>query len=219
MRRCLVILFIGGLLCGFNASIYASETNVNQVIYDFENDETGSQPKGWEITETASKDKLATWSVVKESGEKAFAITKTLNTKRTYNLAIAPKPVLKDVDIRLMVKSGTGKEDQGGGPIWRCKDKDNYYIARWNPLETNYRVYYVKDGKRKQIATAKAYLDTSKWHEIRIIMKDNKITAFLNGVQSMVVEDDTFAEAGKVGLWTKADAATAFDKFQILKVQ
>ena len=27
--------------------------------------------------------------------------------------------------------------------------------------------------------------------------------------------DDTFSEAGMVGLWTKADAATAFDDFDI----
>ena len=33
--------------------------------------------------------------------------------------------------------------DQGGGPVWRYQDANNYYIARMNPLEDNYRVYKV----------------------------------------------------------------------------
>ena len=29
------------------------------------------------------------------------------------------------------------------------------------------------------------------------------------------LEDSTFSEGGMVGLWTKADAATAFDNFKV----
>jgi hypothetical protein len=29
------------------------------------------------------------------------------------------------------------------------------------------------------------------------------------------VEDDTFTDAGKVGLWTKADSVTSFDDLKI----
>ena len=35
------------------------------------------------------------------------------------------KPGSNDVKV----KAGTGREDQGGGPIWRVLDKDNYYIV------------------------------------------------------------------------------------------
>ncbi len=41
------------------------------------------------------------------------------------------------------LRAHTGKEDQGGGLIWRRRDANNYYIARYNPLERNFRVYYV----------------------------------------------------------------------------
>jgi hypothetical protein len=34
-----------------------------------------------------------------------------------------------------------------------------------------------------------------------------------NGKQILEAEDSTFAEAGKVGLWTKADSVTHFDDF------
>jgi hypothetical protein len=33
-----------------------------------------------------------------------------------------------------------------------------------------------------------------------------------NGKQLFEVEDSTFTDAGKVGLWTKADSVTLFDE-------
>jgi len=33
-----------------------------------------------------------------------------------------------------------------------------------------------------------------------------------NGKQLFEVEDSTFSDAGKVGLWTKADSTTLFDQ-------
>jgi hypothetical protein len=108
-----------------------------------------------------------------------------------------------------------GKEDQGGGPIWRAKDADNYYIARWNPLEKNFRVYFVKDGRRKRLASADIDVDPGKWHEIEIEHVGNKIVAEFDDKKLIEIKDSTFTEAGMVGLWTKADAATAFDDFEI----
>jgi hypothetical protein len=36
----------------------------------------------------------------------------------------------------------------------------------------------------------------------------------VDGKLHLTVEDTTFSDAGKVGLWTKADAETGFDSFQ-----
>ena len=57
-----------------------------------------------------------------------------------------------DVDLAVSFKAVAGKIDQGGGPVWRYKDAKNYYIARVNPLEDNYRLYKVVDGERIQFA-------------------------------------------------------------------
>jgi len=37
----------------------------------------------------------------------------------------------------LKFKAIDGQEDQGGGPVWRYEDADNYHICRANPLESN----------------------------------------------------------------------------------
>ncbi len=187
-----------------------------QTEWGFEKDKVGAIPKGWMVAETRGRGKTATWSVISGGAEreKAVAITENKNSAHTYNLLIAKNTNFKDVEVSVKVKAISGKEDQGGGLIWRAKNADNYYIARWNPLENNFRVYFVKDGKRKQLASAKVEVDASKWHEIEIKHVGNKIIAEFDDKKLIEVEDSTFTEAGMVGLWTKADAATAFDDFE-----
>lgn len=223
MKRIGIILCAGLLLMGTLASVTSGEEKSKSNNWSFEDTEVGAIPTDWVIADTNGKDTLATWKVAEmegaPDGKKVFMLSETKNTKRTYNLAIAQKTNYKDVDIKLMVKSMIGEEDQGGGPIWRAKDKDNYYIARWNPLEKNYRVYFVVESKRKQIATVDVETDDSKWHEIGITMAGNKITASFDGKKMMEVEDSTLPDAGMVGLWTKADAATAFDKFNVQAIE
>jgi len=65
------------------------------------------------------------------------------------------------------------------------------------------------------LASAKVKIDPKVWHEIEIEHVGNMIKAMLNGKKILEVKDDTFMEAGMVGLWTKADAATAFDNIKV----
>ena len=188
-------------------------------IWNFNADMPGKIAFGFHIAETKGKGKIGVWQVMEDkagpSPSNVLALTSTENRGSTYNLAIAKDTSHKNLDVSVKVKAVSGKEDQGGGPIWRTKDADNYYIARWNPLEDNFRVYFVKDGKRKQLSSANVELPSDQWHTIRIVMMGQKIDAYLNGKKLITVEDSTFADAGMVGLWTKADAATSFDDLSV----
>ncbi len=181
----------------------------------FDDETIGEVPASLEILETASRGAPATWAVEKmenaPSGPNAFGAIVTKNKGGTYNLALVKDSEYKDVDVSVAVKAISGKEDQGGGPVWRAKDADNYYIARWNPLEDNFRIYFVKDAKRKQLASTKLKLDPKAWHTIRIQMTGDKIKAWINGDMVLEANDSTFPQGGMIGLWTKADAATLFD--------
>ena len=42
-------------------------------------------------------------------------------------------------------------------------------------------------------------------------MLGDRITCYLDGKKLLEIRDDTFTDAGMVGFWTKADAATRFD--------
>jgi hypothetical protein len=118
------------------------------------------------------------------------------------------------VDLSVRVKAVAGELDQGGGVIWRAVDKNNYYIARYNPLEDNFRVYKVEGGKRTQFQSAKVPGDKS-WHVLRVTMVGAKITCYLDGTKYLEAEDSTFPAAGKIGLWSKADAQSDFDNLSV----
>lgn len=208
-----LVISLGGLQgCGSPGS------RRSNYLFD-DTDAIGSLPAGWQGAETNSKGTPAVWEVVDDKtasdGVKAVAITKTQNTGQTFNLLISNSPVQKDVTIRVKVKALAGKEDQGGGPVWRYQDNTNYYIARWNPLEKSFRLYVVKDGKRIQLGSLDVQVDPSAWHTISVTHKGNRIRAIFDKDHLIQTDDDTFSTAGKIGLWTKADAATAFDAFRI----
>jgi hypothetical protein len=136
------------------------------------------------------------------------------NERSVYNVALCVKPQLKDVDISVRFRSVAGEIDQGGGLVWRAKDAKNYYVARFNPLEDNFRLYKVVDGKRTQLGDAEVDLPAG-WHTLRVTMAGKHIECFCDGKKHLADDDETFADAGRVGLWTKADAQTHFDDLSI----
>lgn len=187
--------------------------------WTFDEDAAGHVPKGWLIDETNPTEELAEWSIMADSTAPSppnvMALTGSRNYDGTYNVAITENTSYKDLDLAVRVKAVSGVEDQGGGPIWRCLDKDNYYICRFNPLESNYRVYCVKGGRRRQLQSARLELEAGRWYELRIVMIGSHITCFLDGEPMLEVVDETFTESGRVGLWTKADAVTSFDDLTV----
>jgi hypothetical protein len=50
---------------------------------------------------------------------------------------------------------------------------------------------------------------------LRVIAKGNLFEVYHHGKKLYEVEDDTFKDAGKVGLWTKADSVIYFDDLQV----
>ena len=143
--------------------------------------------------------------------DRVMALTETSNYDGTFNLAIAQNVRFKDLDLTVRVKAVKGEEDQGGGPIWRCRDENNYYICRFNPLEGNYRVYKVVEGRRKQLDSVRIETQADRWYTVRVTMAGDRITCFLDGKKLLEAQDDTLTEPGMVGLWTKADAVASFD--------
>ena len=128
-----------------------------------------------------------------------------------FNVALVTGSSYRDVDLTVQLRSVSGRVDQGGGPVWRARDARNYYIARYNPLEDNFRVYKVVDGRRSMLESVSLKIDKAAWHSLRIVMRADQIECYLDGKKHLSARDTTFADAGQIGLWTKADAHTRFD--------
>ena len=54
-----------------------------------------------------------------------------------------------------------------------------------------------------------------RWSQLSVNVAGNLFQVFLNSDKLFEVEDGTFSNAGKIGLWTKADSVTYFDDFSI----
>jgi hypothetical protein len=185
--------------------------------YDFEAAKVGEVPKGWTVARTGTGEG-SVWKVAEDKtapkGPKVLAQTAE-SPGPVFNLCVIDDTAFKDVEVSVAFKAVEGKKDQGGGVVWRYADEKNYYVARFNPLEDNYRLYKVADGKRVQLATKEELkAPAGEWHTITVQMKGGEIVCLLDGKKQLAAKDDTFAKAGKVGLWTKADAQTHFDDFQ-----
>jgi hypothetical protein len=139
------------------------------------------------------------------------------NDKTDYRfpLAIVDEGSFKDVELSVKFKAVSGEIDRAAGLVFRLKDADNYYVVRANALEGNYRLYHVVAGKRQQFAGANVKVTSGEWHELRVECVGNTITCYYDGEKKIEATDDTFKDAGKVGLWTKADSVTYFDDLRV----
>ena len=179
--------------------------------WSFEKGNAGAPPAGFEFA-------VGDWKV--EADPTAPSESRVLtqlarNSSPTFNVVLATRTGYGDVDISVKMRSRAGEIDQGGGLIWRARDASNYYIARYNPLEDNLRVYKVVDGRRSR-QLQNADIDRAPgWHTLRVTMKGDHIECYYDGEKHLDVEDSTFREPGKIGLWTKADAQTSFDDLSV----
>ena len=170
------------------------------VLFDFEDNLSG-----WEIAE-------GNWASVEADHN---GVLKQSATDKTYPLALWTEKRFSDVDISVRFRPISGNEDASGGVVFRAKDGKNYYLARANALEDNFRLYTVKDGSRRQLCgTTVEPPKLGEWHTLRVVAAQDHIQAFLDNRLLIDFHDSTY-NAGVVGLWTKADSVTMFDDLKI----
>jgi hypothetical protein len=185
----------------------------------FDNVKPGALPPHWTGTLTGTG--AAKWSVEQEASAPSQPNVLKQSGEATYPICIKDNTRLQDGFVEVKFKPLSGKEDQAGGLIWRVKDKDNYYVCRANALEDNVVLYKTVGGKRSALDIVgrkggygvKEKVAPTQWHTLRVEFQGNRFKVILDGKHLFEVEDGTLTEAGKVGVWTKADSVTLFNDF------
>ena len=158
------------------------------------------------------------WAVVSDptaTGGRAIEQTSTDRTDYRFPLAIYRAVSAGNVAVSLRFKAVAGAVDRAGGIALRVIDADNYYVVRANALEDNVRFYRVVKGRREQIEGANIKVSANEWHALSLRAEGERFTVTFNGKPLYTAGDRTFAAAGKVALWTKADSVTRFDRIEI----
>jgi hypothetical protein len=196
------------------------------IMIDFQSDKAGRPPSGFSAALTG-RGQPGKWMVIKDdaSPDRGNVLAQTDPDPTDYRFPVCVYDGLMaiDADIIVRFKPVSGRIDQAAGIVWRYKDKDNYYIVRSNAIEGNMVLYKVQNGKRSDLPLKgkgrtygmKDKAPSKQWGMLRVVVKANLFEVYHDGKKLFEVEDDTFKEAGKVGVWTKADSVIYFDDLQI----
>ena len=197
--------YILGLMTSLTATIAFADT------VNFDDLKTGAPPPGWTATKTGSG--TAKWEVVAVISALSKPNVLKQSGEAIYPVCIKDDTSLKDGFVEVKFKPISGKEDQAGGVIWRCKDSDNYYISRANALEDNVTIYHIVNAKRTEKKRINTKVTSGEWHTLRVDFHGSHFVVTFDGKKALEWDDETFKDAGKVGVWTKADSVTLFDDF------
>src|SRR6266536_4867325 len=193
---------------------------------DFNNVKVGEAPSGFS-TALTGRGRPGKWVVMKDPASpnrgNVLAQTDADTTGYRFPVCVYDGLTAKDVDVSVRFKPVSGRTDQGAGIVWRYQDKDNYYIVRANALEGNVVLYKVENGKRTDLPLVgkgrtygmKEKVPSGEWGTLRVVAKGNHFEVFHNGKKLYEVSDETFKQAGKVGVWTKADSVIYFDDLMV----
>jgi 3-keto-disaccharide hydrolase len=195
--------------------IMSAVSQSNGEAINFDDAKVGEPPAGWTATQTGRGE--AKWSVEKDDTAPSQPNALKQSGEATYPVCIKEGTSVKDGFVEVKFKPVAGKEDQAGGVIWRCKDADNYYIARANALEDNVTIHHTIKGRRVAFKNVDTKVASDVWHTLRVDFKGNQFTVTFDDKPVIAVTDDSFTEAGRVGVWTKADSVTLFDDFSFGK--
>jgi hypothetical protein len=188
------------------ATALATAATVN-----FEDMKAGETPPGWTATQTGSG--MGKWSVEKDNSAPSKPNVLKQSGQATFPVCFKNEVSIKDGFVEVKFKPVAGREDQAGGVIWRLQNANNYYISRANALENNVTIYHTINGKRAEKKRAKMQVASGAWHTLRVDFRGSRFTVTYDGKKALEWDDNTFKNAGKVGVWTKADSVTEFDDF------
>ena len=189
---------------------FLSRTALAETV-NFDDAKAGAPPPGWKSAVTGSGS--AKWSVEQDSSAPSKPNVLKQSGVGTFPICIYESAKLKDGFVEMKFKPIEGKEDQAGGVIWRVQDSNNYYIARANALEDNVTIYHTIGGKRVAFKSINTKVKSGVWHTLRVDFEGNKFTVTFDGNKVIEATDQSFQNAGKIGVWTKADSVTLFDDF------
>jgi hypothetical protein len=215
----MIMLFMA--LAAFGATVIVQGASRK---VDFSDDAVGQPPKGFEFGYTAKAGAPGEWIVEAEGANKYLAQVDPDNTRARFPVAVVSNISAADLDLSVRFRPISGRVDQAAGLVWRYRDQDNYYIVRANALEDNVVLYKVENGKRTDLPVKregrtygkKSEVPAKQWSTLRVVANGRLFEVYFNGTKLYDVEDATFTQAGKLGVWTKADSLTQFDDLTIV---
>ena len=189
---------------------------------NFDNLKPTTVPPNWTITATGTT-QSPRWEVRQDatapSRPNVLQQLSTTFTAAQFPLAIYDKVICRDGDLSVKFEIANGpRRIKSAGMIWRYQDPRNYYLLRFSVDGKNIELFRVQDGRLRAISMVVPHdLRTGEWYVAKVVFRGPHFRVFVGNRQLFDATDDSLAEPGKTGLWTRSGTVASFDDFRIDK--
>ena len=118
--------------------------------------------------------------------------------------------------VRVRFKMLGGKTDQNAGIAFGLQRSGRYWFMRYNTKDGDLALWRFANGERQLIVhgTGTSTLALGRWHELVVTVRGRNLVASITGDGAVSLAHTLdVAPTGRVGVWVKRDAITAFRGF------
>ena len=134
-----------------------------------------------------------------------------------FQFAVAPSvSEFRNGTLRAQFNLIGGKTDQIAGLLFGLGPTGEYFYIRYNTKDGNVAVWKFANGERTVLKHGEVHkqLPLGAWHELVVEVRGKQVRGHIAGDPTISVEHTLEVEpVGRVGVWAKRDAITAFRGF------
>lgn len=192
--------------------------------WNFDRDPVNQLPPGF-LSERTGRGMRGNWYVTADATapSKPNVLTQKSEDTTDYRFPVAIVGDSKYQDLKLSVrfKILSGNADQSAGLVFRYRNVDNYYLLRASAAdkENQFRLYHIVEGRRTPVAGINLRIPRNEWRSMAVEVKDHQFRCYFDNQLQFETQDKTITVAGKIGVWTKADAVACFDDLTVQGLQ
>ena len=131
-----------------------------------------------------------------------------------FALCVAPTAA-RDLDVSVRFHTVGGRVERVAGIAIRVVDAGTYYVVRADARQNNVRLYRVASGVATPIGNRDITVTEDDWHSLRLRAFGDIFQVSLDGARLFEASDRAIRQPGRIGLWTKSDAATHFERLMV----
>jgi hypothetical protein len=181
----------------------------------------GSLPQGWSISSSNPHDRPH-WQVKldRTAPSRPNVLAQIgMSGGRDQSIALLDRSACRNGDISVDLKLVSGKLEESAGIIWRYQNPANYYFALASAGKHAVGIYKKENNAVSLVAHASVphFVNGAEWNLLKVAFRGPRLTLYFGHRKLIEVEDTTFPNGGRAGVWTKADTEAYFDNFRVDK--
>ena len=207
MNRIRLLLLVASIAFGL------AGVNAQVVVRTFDEDAIGNPPPNLSFA-VARQQNAGKWLIRAEGPNHYLTHLADSVAAGGFSMAVleTPHPAQMRASVRLKLLDG----ERLGGLVWRYQDAENFYLVALDLRIQELALYRVVRGNRIRLDEEdELELDVSAWHSVRVVQDDDDIRVSLGGIGVIRARDRTFADAGRVGVWSGGGATAWFDDLRV----